>query len=232
MYQTPLTVGALISLVLLYIHAARLSSAKGNRRQAVRQQVFVTSAGNPRPRNGGAAVLRDSTSDVRGAARRNKTSLPDFDGFDPADFSVVSVWINLEGDGAAANLRHDHSRKLTKHGYNLTRTITIPAPYYIFCDKSEEMVAAREPASKWGPTAVDRGWTMSKLVTEVASQLQVPEDQLWSAAQQSVWAHDRHAKRGRCPSAELILIWLSKPFFVARYMKANPSYRAFAYVVS
>ena len=226
------TVCAVLFVVALL--AAHLGHSGFTLRTRRQQGVAVAVRGGAR---GGAR--RPWSARARGPAdaalpppwRWNLSRPPDFAKLDAAEFTVVTLWINLEHEGATAHLRQDPHRKLTKHGYNLTTSVRVRAPYYIFCDAGEAMVRARQPVAAYGPTTLDRGWSVDKVVKEIASRLAgVTEEQVWAAARKSVWATDRHAKSGRCPSAELNLIWVAKPFFVAKAMERSPGVRAFAYV--
>lgn len=122
-----------------------------------------------------------------------------------------------------------------KHGYDLTRTVRIPAPYLVFCggDACDEIREARREVAAWGPTTIvtDYG-TMSSLRAFMAHELHVTPERLMRAADHSTtntW--DREEGGGHnCPSGDLVLIWLAKTLLLRDAMRRFPEQQRFAWV--
>ena len=156
-------------------------------------------------------------------------SIPDFSALDPSEFAVVSVWIDLEHE-ARQPASPDGSdgqpkQKLAKHGYNLTQTMTNVAPYVVYCGKRcDSVVQARQPAGRWGPTITRPGWTMGKIFELIARQTGTTVAAVREAAEWCI------STKWRCPSAELILLYLVKPLLVELELAAAPQAKGFAWV--
>lgn len=113
-----------------------------------------------------------------------------------------------------------------KHGYDLSTTTTIRAPYMAYCDDAScaSILDARADASRWLQTTVDSGWNYERLLRNVSSTLGVGEEELLKATTRSA------GDRLHCRSAELVLIWLAKPLLVSHAMAAFPTRDRFAWV--
>jgi len=122
-----------------------------------------------------------------------------------------------------------------KHGYDLDNTVRIAAPYVVYCggDACNQISQARQNALVWGPTTIIRDYGAVPALTDfLARQLNVSSERLVRAASNSVthvW--DRYELAGHnCPSADLILIWISKCFLIRDAMGRHPMQQLFAWV--
>ena len=121
-----------------------------------------------------------------------------------------------------------HFGGANKHWYDLSRTSTIPSDYVAYCDPVAcESIGTARVESGYDEhfnvtTHLRPTWDIQRVSAMMAEELGVPVEKLTLAAQRSV-----HAS---CRSSDLILVWLSKPFFVLQTMNAFPGKNEFAYV--
>lgn len=107
--------------------------------------------------------------------------------------------------------------------------------YFAFCDNRscDKIGQARADAAQWGATTLSRGWSIQRLRGLVAAQLHVKEMELWQACELSV-VHSSEAEHREpwfaCPSAEIVLIWMSKMALLLTAMAAFPAVQRFAWV--
>ena len=112
-------------------------------------------------------------------------------------------------------------RSEAKHPYSLERTVLVPADYVAYCSNSTSS-DVRQPSAcatiqrsratargRWNATVRTElhATTHAQLVDMIAEGVGLPAATLLAGAERSV--HPLH-----CPSAEIILIWLAKPFLV------------------
>jgi hypothetical protein len=119
-------------------------------------------------------------------------------------------------------------REDVKHPYQVHRTVLVPADYFVFCTNTSLSPrqpspcrsiedARASPRGKWkaGVATETHAWSVDQMVEELASKLDLAPTAVRAAAQRSVVPI-------HCPSAELVMIWLIKPFLVAKAMAAHP----------
>ena len=115
-------------------------------------------------------------------------------------------------------------RQDAKHPYTLERTVLVPADYYAFCSNGSlpspcaTIVQSRARArGKWraGVQTEARATTMAQLVDLLSAGVGLPAGVVRAAARRSV--DPLH-----CPSVEIVMIWLAKPFLVAAAIAAHP----------
>ena len=73
----------------------------------------------------------------------------------------------------------------------------------------------------------DTAGVQSRVINATAAALQVTPQDLVRAAQLSV---AREGDKGKCPSADLMLLWLAKPVLVGHAMDHFPDQTRFAWV--
>ena len=111
----------------------------------------------------------------------------------------------------------------TKHAYPFRHSLHVSAPYLLFCAPKAMCERATAIRAARGLHTDVVPFDMNALVAELATVLNVTVAALWAAASSSL--HRRH-----CPSAELVLLWIAKPFLVRLAMARHPERHAFAYV--
>lgn len=130
-------------------------------------------------------------------------------------------------------------RQEAKHPYSLERTVLVPADYVAFCSNITLETRHRRLSpcaviqnsrararGKWkaGVSTEVRPTGIAQLLQRLSDNARLPAASIRAAAQRSV--DPLH-----CPSAEIIMIWLAKPFLVWDVITAHPDHHGlFAWV--
>ena len=115
---------------------------------------------------------------------------------------VVTAFIRLARNG-------------TKHGYTFEHALRVPAPYWAYCGVPDcqlikEARARQQLATttRGPPSAAE---AFDAVLELTARRLNVETAELVRAAERSV---HRAPWGGHCPSWQLVVVWLAKPFLV------------------